>query len=37
MVLHRKIVRDEESKLPLVRVGMHLGEVVVKKRDDTAL
>ena len=30
---HRHI-RETEAKLPLVRVGMHLGEIVVKKRTD---
>ena len=30
---HRR-VRESEEKLPLVRVGIHLGEVVVKKRTD---
>jgi len=30
---HRRI-RKTESELPLVRVGMHLGEIVVKKRSD---
>ncbi len=32
-VEHRR-VRDTETKLPKVRVGMHLGEIVVKKRTD---
>jgi len=30
---HRR-VRESESKLPTVRAGMHLGEIVVKKRTD---
>jgi serine/threonine-protein kinase len=30
---HRRI-RESEKKLPTVRVGMHLGEIVVKKRTD---
>ncbi len=34
MQAEHRHVRESESKLPLVRVGMHLGEIVVRKRND---
>ena len=29
-----RTARETEARLPLVRVGMHLGEIIVKRRDD---